>query len=71
MKGTPMTEKEARGLKVGDKLLYVIGDGFPIVSGFVTEINWACFKIIWEDGLSSIMAFNEAHYIKLAELAKS
>ncbi len=58
-----MLESEARSLKVGDKLLYVIGDGSPIGSGVVTEVNWACFKVLWEDGLSSIVNFNEAHNI--------
>ena len=61
--GGAMREKEARSLKVGDKLHYAIGDGSPIGSGVVTELNWACFKVLWEDGLSSIVNFNEAHNI--------
>jgi preprotein translocase subunit YajC len=40
-----MTTKEAKKLKVGDKVVF--SDG---VEGTVTETNWMAIKVVWCDG---------------------
>jgi hypothetical protein len=57
-----MLEPEARSLKVGDKVAYIL-EGLPVMPGVVTAVNWACFQIMWDDGYASIVNYNEAHYI--------
>lgn len=57
-----MLEQEARSLKVGDKVNYIV-EGTPVIAGVVTAVNWACFQLMWDDGVPSIVNFNEAHYI--------
>ena len=58
-----MTEPEAKNLKMGDRVVYRLGDQ-EFSRGTVTNTYPVAFKVVWDDGGESQMVnYNEAHYI--------
>ena len=57
-----MDEKEALSLKVGERIIWSMGNGY-IDWGTVSGVHHAAFKVKWDNGLDQTVSYNEAHYI--------
>jgi hypothetical protein len=57
-----MDEQEARSLKVGDEVIYQIGNSI-LSTGGITKVYWGAFEVLWNDNVRQVIAYNEAHNI--------
>ena len=57
-----MTTEEAKALKAGDRVKWELGG--VRAEGMVKVCHWCCFSVLWDDGTSQALNYNEAHYIE-------